>query len=342
MSVRTTIAVLAVGLASLVVWLALPTDALRADGTDSVSVLPAFAPEDIVAIGIAQQGREIVLGRTDDGWGVTVWDGYPADGARAERLLVELSSLRVIERRTDDPAFRERLGLDDAGTRFRLVSREGEIVVDVIAGRFIEARGMVGRMVRRSDDDTAYWVEQPLSAPVSARAWTQDQVIDISPGRIAQVRITHPDGEVVQLSALEGDTPGVTPMTVDAPSPARRDVPALVRMPAALQRLPFLGVRPSSTPAPPETMEVITEFETSDGLVISVRTRPLSPEMATARFEVYPLDETAADEAALLNEQLSGWDFLIGAERAVTMRLHPADLALISLRDAVSPGGGRP
>src|SRR6056297_953187 len=154
---RSTLVVLVLGLVAFGAWLALPSRTLVAEDTSDVRVLPDFDPESIVGLAIAQDGNELVLERTGGGWGVSVWDGYPVDGARAERLLVELADLRVIEERTDNPEFHERLGLDDAGTRFRLVNDQGEVVVDVIAGRFIEGRGMIGRVVRRSGDDRVYW-----------------------------------------------------------------------------------------------------------------------------------------------------------------------------------------
>lgn len=333
MSFRASVVVMFIGIASLAVAVTMSgRDTAGADGAVPNLIVPAFNAEDVVRIEMTSPEGSLPISRTDEGWGLTERGGFPVFEDRAERLLLELSRAMPIEARTDDPALHARLGVaapevgEGGGTRVVLRNAQGETLADVIAGRIIEARGLYGMLVRSEGDDQVWWIERPLPASVNRANWIDSVIMSLDASRIDRVRIAHPDGASVVLSASDRERPGAVPMFVEDPAGGADTHPALLRLPGALTGLAFRDVGPLQAVPFPEEAAVVTEFETVDGLVVVVSTIRLNDTEVAARFEAVALDEGAVDEAETINERLGPWVYLITGERAADMRLRPRDL----------------
>ena len=79
-----------------------------------------------------------------------------------------------------------------------LVEFEGVDVPPVIIGNTEPAREAV--YARRADEQTSWLVSGEIDIADDTLQWLGRNVIDISASQIAEVEITHPDGEVVLIS----------------------------------------------------------------------------------------------------------------------------------------------
>ncbi len=336
MTVRLTFVALFVGVVCLCVFLLLPARGFSGVAVSQRLVEP-FDASEVMRIELSAGAGTLAIMRTESGWGLANGGGYPVYADRAERLLLDLSETTVLEQRTDDPSFHDRLGVGDSGLHIRLIAADGRTVADVVAGRFVEARGIFGRLVRKAGEDRVKWIEQSLPGSTALGEWADLTLLDIEPSRIDAIRITHPDGGTVALSAADTERAGEIPMIIEAPLGPAKDHPALLRLPLALARLSFGDVNRVDAFEFTEEQTVTTEFETTDGLVIEVQTVPVTPETAAARFRCYSIDDERADEAEALDRRLSPWVFRIAAARAIDMRLRPEELRGPSLEDLLGP-----
>jgi hypothetical protein len=80
-------------------------------------LLPDFAPlaNDIREVRItgSESGGGVTLEREDDGWVVVERSEYPADMGKLRPLVVALSEAGIVEEKTSNPEYYDRLGLGD-------------------------------------------------------------------------------------------------------------------------------------------------------------------------------------------------------------------------------------
>jgi hypothetical protein len=297
----------------------------------------ADALNDIDQITIVAAGEQTVATlRKDAGrWSVTERSGYPADLGRLRKNLIELSQARIVEQKTANPAFHDRLGVQDINTDTALGNR-----FDISGGGF-EASVIIGQTgisgdnayVRRAGDPQAYMVSADLSTSPNQVDWLDREILDLPSTRIRAVTITHPDGEVLRVTRSE---PDATDMTVqDVPEGRALSYPAVGNsVGAALATLQLDEVMPAENFVPGDASPIIARFETFDGLVVEARTwetgdgrriafsaaaeAPQSPAPGVDSAEDSETAEAPdpAAEAARINERLAGWVYTVPGYKA--------------------------
>jgi hypothetical protein len=143
----------------------------------------------------------ITLERHADGWSVAERDGYPADAGKVRQLLIRLSEARSLEEKTADPAFYERLGVEDVSSDSGsgvLVEISGGADTRLIVGKQ-EPRSGRGTYVRSADSAGSLLVDQELSPGTKIADWVVRDITDIPESRIVSVDVTHADGNVVEV-----------------------------------------------------------------------------------------------------------------------------------------------
>ncbi len=169
--------------------------ALLADLTDAV--------EDIDRIEITNKEESLILTRTDDNeWLVETYDGYPADHAKINRLIVELTGIKVADRLTDKPEKYEQFGLEgDVGSagRVRMLDEQGDVIMTLLIGKERETEisrtSMTrpgGRYLRINNepyvylaDADVYWINTNFSS------WTDTQILSVPANEVVSVGIDH-------------------------------------------------------------------------------------------------------------------------------------------------------
>ena len=143
----------------------------------------------------------VTLERRPDRWVIVEKQGYPADIAKIRAALLALAEARIIEEKTSNPSYYDRLGVEpvdsEAASGVELIAYAGDDVRAAVVIGAADSQAL--QFVRASDAATSYLVDRQIEVPRDATGWVDPVILDVSSERIAAVRIEHPDGEVVHI-----------------------------------------------------------------------------------------------------------------------------------------------
>lgn len=313
-----TVATLAAIAAGLVLLLIVVRN-VSVDGTGVVAgrlLLPEFAPlaNDIREVRITgPESGGVTLEREDAGWVVVERDKYPADMGKLRPLVVALSEAGIVEEKTANPEYYERLGLGDpeSGGNGTRVTVSGEGVESTLI--FGETAQGDKRYARLADEPGSYLVDVNPELPQSPDEWLDPQILDIGADVVRLVTIEHPDGERIELARPDDAT---TPdfIVVNLPEGRELSYPSVgTSIGGALDALELEDVRPRTDAA----AGTITYFTTASGLQVRVDIIEEGDEEQTSdtatwlRFSVSATGEEARAEADALNARLGNWEYRV-------------------------------
>lgn len=253
------------------------------------------------------EGDGVIIIRDNGTWTVTARDGYPADVGKLGQLIDALASARIVEEKTSNPANYAKLGVDDPanGGSGHLVAVAGpDFSYSVILG---EAAQGDFRYARIPDQSTSYLIDRNPALPQSAGEWLEPDIVDIPASRVRRVSIAHADGDTI---VIEKSEEAQTDFVV-ADVPAGRELSYATvgnGIAGALAGLELDDVR-KRVDAPATTS---VAFETWDGLRIAIDavTDGESTWLAFAATSA-DVESASADDAARINERLSGWQYRV-------------------------------
>ena len=308
------------------------------------------ALNDIDEVTLARAGNETIasLRRSERGWTVPEKGGYRADFAKVREALLALSEARVIEEKTSNPEFYDRLGVEavesvsSAGTAVTM--RHGNNAFPtVILG---DVEGTSYRYARRADEALSLLIDRDPELPRSAPQWLETGILDLRSDRIREVTIDHADGERVQLWKDDAEE---TNFTVDAvPDGRELQFPGVANVIGnVLRELALEDVE--RTPDDDSVPSVTTAFRTFDGLVVTARgferdgqnwlefeasvgaepgaesaAEPAQDDPGEAADEDQGLDPRA--EAEAINSTVAGWRYRIPSYKYEQMTRRMEDL----------------
>ncbi len=255
---------------------------MREDINAVTSVTATAAGDNVIA----------TVTRHDDRWVVQERDGYPADTGKLRQLLLGLAEAQLVEAKTANPEYYERLGVEDVsaedagGVLIRVVTPSNQYAV--IVGD--QTRGEY-RYVRREGEAGSWLIDKSPEAPAETPEWLNATIIDIDAAVVRSVKIEHADGQTVNLekASREARDFSVTNM------PAERELSyasVANTVGGVLDNLTLDDVAPATELGPDA---VITTFTTFDGQVIRI-----AGEEAESKHWV---QLTAAYDAALAEQQ---------------------------------------
>ena len=233
-------------------------------------LLPDFGEDldRISQVSVIGAGSEPVatLVRGDDGsWTVAEKDGYPADVDKVRQTLISLAEARIVEPKTANPDFYDRLGVeaveDEAASGVALILAGADTPVNVIVGN---TEGTSQVYIRGADQAQSFLVDRNPDVGNETSDWLATEILAVSGTRMARVTVTHPDGEVVTVSKADSEQSN---FDLDEIPPGREVQYASVAnvMGNVLSNLNLQDVEPRTATDEPVT---VTEFVTFDGLAI--------------------------------------------------------------------------
>lgn len=243
------------------------------------------------------------LERGEDGsWSVAEKDGYPADTEKVRQTLISLAEARIVEPKTANPDFYDRLGVEgveaEAAGGVAVTLTGAEMPVNVIVG---DTEGTSQVYVREVDQAQSFLVDRNPDVGNETTDWLATEILAIPGDRMARVTVTHPDGEVVSVSKADPDQSNFD--LEDMPPDRELQYASVANvMGNVLSGLNLQDVEPRTETDEPVT---VTEFVAFDGLVITAESveRDDEPWVAfRAEFRA-PAEEPepAADENAAAN-----------------------------------------
>lgn len=317
-----TLAGLAVA-ATLAVWLLVGGRAGHDASTDDALLFPGAAGwvNDVEQLTIEHAGNAVTLARRADNWAVQTLQNYPADWAKVRELLASLAQARVVEQKTDNPSYYDRLGVEDpgeedaAGVLLTLAHPGGEAAL--IIGN-AASRG-TGQYVRLHGAAGSVLIDRELNAPPEALDWAQREIVDIASSVVKEVEIIHPDGDWVRA---EKSDPGATDFTLSS-LPEGREIASswtVNSLGGALATLRMDDVLPAAADMPEAVVRfrlltfegveyTVDAWEDEDGPWIQAKASAVVVEPAEDAGETAEADAEAGVEA--FNRQVSGWRFQI-------------------------------
>ncbi|HEX7081117.1 MAG TPA: DUF4340 domain-containing protein [Gammaproteobacteria bacterium] len=283
---------------------------------------------DIDRVTVVGAGGEAVatMRRTPEHWLIAEKDDYPADVGKIREALLGLARARIVEEKTSNPEYYERLGVRDVDTEdargVAITAFSGDRAFpSVIVG---DAAGGGYRYVRLADEPESYLVDQELDVPNSGAEWVDPTIVDIPGTRISRVTIEHPDGETVTIVKESEDQ---TNFTVENVPEGRELTYAGVAnvIGNSLRDLRLDDVE-AATEEAGDVSPVVTTFHTFDGLVVTARGFE-GDDGAWVTFEasVDPDAQAAVEETS--DEETSDADEASGGAAAAEPETEAADAA---------------
>lgn len=287
----------------------------------------------------------------EDRWIMPEKSGYPGNADKIRKAILGLSELTTVESRTDNPAQYERLGVADPGSGssgigVRLLDGSGRDIAALIVGKTktAESDQRPGEIYVRRPGEAGSWLAKGrLGVVPEAVEWLERELFRLKRDRVAEVVVTHGDGERVRVSRAEPAAEDFTLAGIPKGKAATSayDVNAIA---GALEFVTFEDVR-RARDLDIGAGAANARFKTFDGLVVTVRTA-LRDSKFWARFEFAAEPATApAGAAGLLDAdavkkqaaewqaRVADWVYQIGDYQAKDLTRRMKDL----LRDEEKP-----
>jgi hypothetical protein len=212
-------------------------------------------------------GSKTTLQKGADGWTV-VERQYPADTARVRELALGLASLKIIERKTSDPANYAKLGVEAPDT-----PAATSTLVEVVAGQktwsLIVGKGAdTGAVYVRKPAEAVSLLAEPLISPdPDQKRWIDRLITDLPGTAIHEIAVKPASGPAYLLTRPGR---GATDLVLSPVPKGRTPVSAmsLSGQAEALASLHFDDVRAAAAPAP-TTVDRAT-YRAFDGQVIDL------------------------------------------------------------------------
>jgi hypothetical protein len=234
-------------------------------------ILPGLqaALNDVAQVKVTKAGGATVatIDKHADGWTVAEKSGYAADIAKLRQNLRALAEAKILETKTANPEFYDKLGVQDIASD----KATGLAVTITVPGKDFgtlilgDAKGTKQRYARRANEAQSYLLDRDPSLPKVAAQWLDAVILDVRGNRVRQVTIKQPDGEVVTISKPNADA-----MNFDvAGIPKGRELlyPGVANVIGnGLRELNLEDVERAGDTTPDKAVQV--EYRTFDGLIV--------------------------------------------------------------------------
>jgi hypothetical protein len=147
------------------------------------------------------------LTRGEGYWQVAEAEGYRADWTLLKTLLGDLAQAEIVERKTANPDYYGRLGVQDIS-----LPDAGGVMIDfgeasglpsLIVGNRLQGRD--GHYVRLQGSADSYLIDRSLEVSRDRLAWLDKSVVHVADNEVVEVGITQADGEQVLATKASAD-----------------------------------------------------------------------------------------------------------------------------------------
>jgi hypothetical protein len=304
--------ILVIGLAA---WVATRNQYGARNSVDGMIVLPGLeqALNSVTEVRIRAAGQTgTKLKKHGDDW-IVAERGYPADFGKLRRLLLDLGSLKAIERKTRLARNYPVLGVEDVSSPKATGSRV-DIVASgktwsIIVGNSMDANSGYVRVV---DSKQSLLASPLLQVDATPSQWLEPIVVDLKQNRVREIEEQPAKGPRFSVSR---DKQGQADFTVHG-IPRGRELSgpkAADSMASALSNLTLTDVSKAGT-APRAADLSHAVFKTFDGLEVDVDGYQ-SGEKHYIALLARATDKSAEPEAKQIEARTTGWDYEIPAYR---------------------------
>lgn len=235
---------------------------------------------DIAKISIHSGQQQVTVTRNDKTWGVVERGNYPADEGKLRSFLLNVADLAIVEAKTGNKDLLGKLGLDDPNkenaeaTQIQFSDSKGQVIANLILGKQRQGKGNLDRTeyyARKADENQSWLVEGSLQLQKQPKDWLDKTLAGLDAKRIAQVSLTHPDGEIVTIAKPDVDA---TDYKITAPASDKTPKSAFEvnNIATTLAHLVVDDVKPASEIPADAKAGVVAHVTTFDGSSLDVST----------------------------------------------------------------------
>ncbi len=285
-------------------------------------------------IEIAHAGKRFAILRKGDVWTLPSLGAYPVEPTKVHAMLAGLAELRVLGRRTADPAEFAALGVDDpnksaaTGTLVTVSDGAGHPLASLIVGHqnYATSGGETETLyVRRPGEDQSWLAQGKLGVDAEPDLWIDHSIANIDHAKIVHVAITR-GPETLIFAPQDGKLALLDPAQHAALQPYKLDT-----VWRALEFLSFSSVR--AGPALPGKPLARTVFTLAGGTAITVTLARDGKEL-WARFAA----TGAGTEAKALARKFGDWSYRLGDWRESALAPTLGDMLAKPPPPAAKPG----
>lgn len=301
----------------------------RNSGTVNARLLPELKSRinDVTAVVIRKGDTTITVAKTGDNWSVRERSNYTADIGTLRQLLLALAEAKVLELKTSNPEKYHLLGVndpaDDDSTSVEITIHGNGVEQVLILGRTVQSNY---RYARVAGETQSVLIDKNPDVPDDAGGWLLQTILDISADQIQQITITHADGEEIRIEKESQEAGDFQVMNI--PDGRELSYPSVANgIGGALGNLTLSDVRAAA--ASKKHPDVLTTFQTFDGLTIEIATNreeEMSWLSVSASTDAANDDTGAGDEAARINERVSGWLYAVSDYKANLLKRRFEDI----------------
>lgn len=278
----------------------------------------------IVTMG--QGAQPIHLDRNEQAWTIRELSGFPADWIRLRELLTALAEADVIEPKTSNTQYYSRLGVEDitdpgAKSVLLQLGLPNETIGVLIGNGESSGRG---HYVRMEGSEQSYLIDKELNISAEAIEWADREIIDIGSALVAELRISHPDGDRIVIRKISADD---TDFLLDGVPEGRstRSAWTVNSLANSFSMLRMEGVLPDSGASTADSAAIM--LLSFSGLEISAGVFQQDG-MNWVRLGASAPDSNAdlQEEANAINRNVNGWIFQIPTAKYESMTKTMEDL----------------
>ncbi len=286
---------------------------------------PVFAdlrsnPDAAAKVEVNSRFGSFSMVRGDDGWSTPDRFDYPIDANDIRRLIVSISDMRYIERKTSLPERFERLEVDDVdginaeSAYVRISNAAGAVLAEAIVGRvsarFIDG-SISGTYIREPDTNNVWLVSGIANVQTRLVPWLERTIVSVPANTVARVELSSGD-ETLTLSRETPDSEDFA--LADAPEGRVLDKRKITSISRALANVDLEDLQPRSELTLPDDAQTAT-VATFDGVAVSVRLSKIDNKnwgTFSAAYTGDPSDQSDAAKAARasvdeINQRVSDW-----------------------------------
>ena len=286
----------------------------------------------IAEIKVVSNNNEFVIKRNKDNWYLPNLANYPVPLDKIKRVIVGIAQLETIEPKTKNPTLHGQLGLNDERSKINiLVGKDSKL-------------GNETRYVRKPNDNQSWLVWRNFDVPKSEIDWLDDSLFSIHRGRVADIKIIHPDGHEVyikrdsyaeqyfKIQNLDDDTLPINPYIGN-------------QLGSVLDNLPIGNINLKSDIAFNDAIKVV--YTTFDGLKLTINNQTINgvnwisfeansdinlrrelPKDGPINVGLPEMDTftEVEEEVIKLNSKFSRWVFTLENTKHVILKSRIADL----------------
>ncbi len=314
----------------------LVSDPGRHTGESGALLLPDLRSSlnEIDQISIVGKGGAIIasLNRDDTQWTLAERSSYPVNLGKLRQVLITLADAVIIEEKTANPQFYDRLGVEDIeqpdASGHRIDLRGTTINASIIIGN---SNSGTHTFVRKAGEPESWLVSGLIELADDPVTWIDRDLINIPATDIASVTITQPDGSVLRVIQNSPEQPGFA--VQDLPEGRELSYQGIAgTIGGALSNLTLDDVVAVTAFQPGQLNPVIARFETFDGLIVEASSYTaddaIQVQIRAFASEKAANADAAAEQADTLTARLAPWVYTLPAHQADQLVSRMDDLLL--------------